>query len=167
MGLDYDEWGKWMGATLTAPDTVLSNVSAAAAFGMWSLPRRLETVTRHGSGGPRRHGGLLVFRSSTLDGETMSLHEIPITSVERTLLDLACAVSQRAVARAMREALRLRLVTVPALGDSLGRFRRRRGSRRLAAALARYAGLPVERARSGAEIRALEIIRDAGGRCRS
>lgn len=133
--LEHDEWGRWMGATLTAPRSVLSHASAAAAWGFWSLPRHFETVTRPGSGGPRRHGGVLVFRSSTLAGECELLRGIPITSVPRTLLDLACDVSERALARG------------------------RRGSRRLAATLARYAGLPLERARSGAEVRALEVLR--------
>jgi hypothetical protein len=159
--LDHDDWGKWMGATLTAPRSVLSHVSAATAWGVWSLPRQFETVTRPGSGGPRRHGGVLVFRSSTLEGECTELRDIPITSVPRTLLDLARSLSERALARALREALRLELTTMPALGDALGRYHRRRGSRRLAAAVARYAGLPVERARSGAEIRALETLRTA------
>src|ERR687889_2481686 len=49
-----DDWGRWMGATLTAPGTFLSRVSAAAAHEFWSRPRDFETVTRLGSGGPRR-----------------------------------------------------------------------------------------------------------------
>ena len=62
-----DNWGKWSGATLTAPSTFLSHASASSAWGFW-VPRRMyETVTRPGHGGPRRHGGLLVFRSRTLD----------------------------------------------------------------------------------------------------
>jgi hypothetical protein len=157
-----DDWGRWMGATLTAPGTVLSRTSAAAAWGTWSLPRRFETVTRPGRGGPRRHGGVLVFRSLTLEGDCTELRGIPITRIERTLLDLACGVSDRALARAMREALRLELTTMGALGDSLGRYRGWRGSARLARAVARYSGLPVHRARSGAEIRAMELLRDAG-----
>jgi hypothetical protein len=62
----------------------------------------------------------------------------------------------------VREAVRLDLVTITELGDALGRHRGRRGSRRLAVIVARYAGLPLERARSGAEIRAMEILRAAG-----
>jgi hypothetical protein len=160
--LRHDDWGRWMGATLTAPDSVLSHYSAGAAWGFWSLSRRWETVTRPGCGGPRRHGGVLVFRSSTLGPHCARLRGIPITSVPRTLLDLAAQVRDRALARAVREAVRLRLATVAELADCLGEHRGRRGSRRLAAALARYAGLPLERARSGAEVRALEIIRSAG-----
>src|SRR5918996_1594192 len=94
--LEHDDWGRWMGATLTAPDTVLSHASAAAAWGFWSTPRRFETVTRPGSGGPRRHGGVLVFRSSTLEGDGQVLRGIPITSVVRTLLDQATQGSDRA-----------------------------------------------------------------------
>ena len=160
--LEHDDWGRWMGATLTAPGSVLSRVSAAAAWGFWSSPRQFETITRPGSGGPRRHGGVLVFRSSTLDGECEALRGIPITSVPRTLLDLAADVSPRALARAVREAVRLQLTTIAELADCLGRYRGRRGSRRLAAAVARYTGLPLERARSGAEVRALEVLRAAG-----
>jgi hypothetical protein len=157
--LEHDEWGRWMGATLTTPGSVLSHPSAASAWGFWGLLRSLETITRPGSGGPRRHGRILAFRSSTLDGECTVLRGIPITSVSRTLLDLARDVSDRALARSVREAVRLGLITTEALGDALGRYRGRRGSRRLAATVARYTGLPLDRARSGAEIRALEVLR--------
>ncbi len=160
--LRHDDWGRWMAATLTAAGSLLSHGSAAAAWGFWSLPRQFETITRDGSGGPRRHGGVLAFRSSTLEGECSVLRGIPITSVSRTLLDLARELSSRALARAVREAVRMELTTIEALGDDLGSYRGRRGSRRLAATIARYAGLPVGRARSGAEIRALEILRAAG-----
>jgi predicted transcriptional regulator of viral defense system len=160
--LEHDDWGAWMGATLTAPGSTLSHESAAAARGFWGLRRELETVTRPGSGGPRRFGGVLVFRSSTLDGDVTELNGIPITSVARTLLDLACNVGDRALARSLREAVRLELISVRALAAYLGRIRGRRGSARLAKTLARYTGLPLERARSGAEVRAMEILRDAG-----
>jgi hypothetical protein len=160
--LAHDPWGRWMGATLTAPDTFLSHSSAAWAYEIWGLREGPISVTRPGSGGPRRIGGLLVHRSSTLAGDTASLNGIPITSVPRTLLDLACVVSQRGLARAVREAVRLDRMTLRELGDALGKYRGRRGSRRLALTVARYAGLPLERARSGAEIRAMEILREAG-----
>jgi hypothetical protein len=157
-----DDWGRWMGVTLTAPDSFLSRLSAAAAYGMWSLSPVIETVTRPGNGGPRRLGGVLVHYSATLDGDGTSFRRIPITSPARTLLDLSAQVSDRALARAVREAVRLDRITLTELGDALGKYRGRRGSRRLAATVARYAGLPLERARSGAEIRALEILRAAG-----
>jgi hypothetical protein len=157
-----DDWGRWMGATLTAPGSVLSHVSAAAAYGFWDRRRDFEIVTRPGSGGPRRMSGVLVYRSSTLDGDRTTLRGIPITTPERTLLDLAVHVRPRALARALREAIRLRWTTMSAVADCLGRHHRRRGARKLALALARYSGLPLERARSGAEVRAMEILKHAG-----
>jgi hypothetical protein len=158
-----DDWGRWAGATLTAPQTFLSNASAAAASGFWSRVRQFETVTRPGCGGPRRHGGLLVFRSRALDGETTTLRGLPITTVPRTLLDLARdpRLSDAALARALREAVRLKVTTLEAVAQFALERRQRRGSRRLLRAAARYAGLPLERARSGAEVRALEILRAA------
>jgi hypothetical protein len=160
--LEHDEWGRWMAATLTAPDTFLSHYSAAAARGFWELPRHYETVTRPGSGGPRKHGAILVFRSSTLAGDCEVFQGIPVTTVARTVLDLSARVSERAIARAVRDTVRDKLTDVEELADAIGRHRGRRGSRRLATVLARYTGLPIRRARSGAEVRALEVLRSAG-----
>lgn len=160
--LEHDDWGRWSGATLTAPGSYLSHISAATAFGFWDRRRRLETITRPGNGGPRRHGGVLVYRSSVLEGETTELKGIPITTASRVLLDLARGVSSRALARALREAIRLEKTTLVGVGDCLGRHTHRRGTPLLAAAAARYAGLPLERARSGAEIKAMEILRNSG-----
>jgi hypothetical protein len=159
-----DDWGKWMAATLTAPGSVLSHVSAASAWGFWSQRRGFETVTRPGNGGPKRHGSVLACHSTRLGPDTTFLRGIPITTVPRTVLDLATTtdISDRALSRALREALRLRITSLAAVVDYLTRNRGRRGTARFAAALARYSGLPVERARSGAEILAMEILRDAG-----
>jgi very-short-patch-repair endonuclease len=161
--LEHDQWGRWMGATLTKPGSVLSHVSAAVAWELLSRHRDFETITRPGLGGPRRHGGILVFRSQTLDGDCDRLRAIPITTVPRTLLDLAATgTSDRALARAVREGVRLGHTSIEEIAGRLGAYVGRRGSKRLAVTIARYAGLPLERARSGAEVRALELLRDAG-----
>lgn len=160
--LEHDDWGRFMGATLTEPATFLSHASSAAAWGPWDRPRLFETVTRPGSGGPRRFGGVLVHRSLTLEGDTTELQGVPVTTMPRTLIDLAPHVSERALARLLRESLRMRITDPGAIADALGRHRGRRGTARLGLALARYSGLPVERARSGAEVRALEELRSAG-----
>ena len=160
--LGHDPWGRWMAAVLTAPGSILSHLSAAIAWRLLSIPGGLETITRAGCGGRERVGGLLVHRSKSLPPEDWTvLHGIPITTVSRTLLDLTRSVSDRALARALREAVRLELLTLPELGDALGRYRGRRGVRLLGEIVARYSGLPLERARSGAEVRALEILREA------
>lgn len=156
-------WSTWMAATLTAEDSRLTHTSAGAAWGWWTGPRDFEIVTRPGSGGRQRLDGVLVHRSRTLDGDTTVLNGVPITKVPRTLLDLAPHVGPKALARATREALRLRTTTVSEIVDALmTKHRGRRGSRRLARVLAAYTGLPVERCRSGAEVQALVVLRDAG-----
>jgi predicted transcriptional regulator of viral defense system len=159
----HDERAEWMAATLTVEGSWLSHASAGAAWGWWTRQRDFEIVTRRGSGGPQRVDGILVHRSLVLDGDTTKLDGIPITAVERTLLDLAAHVGLRALARAVREALRLQTTTPAAIADALAtRHRGRRGSRRLALVLAAYTGVPVERCRSGTEVEALIVLRDAG-----
>lgn len=157
-----DPMGRWMAATLTQPGTFLSNLSAAVAKELLTREGPLVTVTRPGNGGPRRYGGVLVHHSEFLEGDVTTLDGIPITTVPRTLIDIAPAVSEPALARAVREAVRLHHVTLPQLGDALGRYRGRRGIRALASTVARYSGLPLERARSGAEVFAMEVLRSAG-----
>jgi hypothetical protein len=160
--LTHDVWGKRMAAVLTTPDSVLSHFSAGAAAGHWSLPRPYETVTRPGNGGPRRLGSVVAYRSTVLLDDCTVIRGIPATTVPRTLLDIGRVVSMRALARSVREAVRLELTTIHEIADCVGRHRRRPGTKRLAGVLARYSGLPIERARSGAEVTAMEILRRAG-----
>src|SRR4051794_1471268 len=80
---------RWMAAALSTPATFLSHASAASCYGFRPIESPFETVVRRGSGGPRRMGDLLVFRSTTLDGETTRHNGIPITTGARALIDLA------------------------------------------------------------------------------
>ena len=148
-----------MAATLTAPDTFLSHGSAGASYGISSHRRPYETVTRHGTRGPHRTNGLLVRYSKSLDGDTGTYDGIPITSPERTLIDLAAGADP---ARMLREALRLELTTPYLLAASLRNHPTRRGTKRLRTLNDRYAGIPYSRCRSNAEAKALEILHDAG-----
>ncbi len=157
-----DDLSIWMGVTLTAPRTYLSRLTAACAWGVLELRLPYETVVRPGNGGPKRHDGILVYRSTTLEGETTIHQGLPIVTVPRLLLDLARFSGDAALGRALRESIRLERTTMEELGDYLGRVHHRRGVPRLARAMCRYSGLPIERARSGAEIRALEVLRNAG-----
>ncbi len=123
---------RWIAATLTTPDSVLSYASAAACWGIRRFDGSYEIVTRPGSGGRRRLGGLLVLRSQTLDGDTTTCDGVAITSAARTLIDLAPSVTERDLARAFREALRLKTTTTQQLFSTLERHGRRRGTRSLA-----------------------------------
>ena len=147
---------------LSSPDSVLSHASAAACWGIRRYDGRYEVVTRPGSGGPRRFGGVLELRSATLDCDVTTCDGIRITTAARTLIDLAPSVSERDCARAFREALRLERTTAPALQSSLERHQGRRGTRLLRELATRYRAIPYARTRSDAEGRALELLHDAG-----
>jgi hypothetical protein len=157
-----DEHGRWMAATLTAPETYLSHSSSAALHGFWDLRRQVETVTRAGSGGPRRLDGVFVYRSLTLAGQTTNIEGIATTTAERALIEMAPYLDLRGLARAVREALRIGATTPGALLRTVDEHPRRRGTRRVLGAVGRYAGLPIARARSGTEVHALIVLQDAG-----
>ena len=102
----------------------------------------------------------MAYRSTTVAAESTELNGIPITSVERTLLDLSRYASAAALARGVREACR-ELTTLSALATFTLERSKRRGARRLLGVLNKYSGLPINRARSGAEVKALELLRAA------
>lgn len=117
-----------LGATLTAPGTVSSRESAGALHGFRPGHRRaLEIVTRPGSGGPRRLGSLLVYRSSTLSGEVVVRDGISVTSPTRTLVDLCPRLSEKQRAKAVREGIRLGAFTALDVRLAAERYRGRRG----------------------------------------
>jgi very-short-patch-repair endonuclease len=145
-----------MAATLTAPNSFLSHFSAAAHYGIWRFDGDYETIVRPGDRGRERSDGVLVRYSKTLQGHVGTYDGIPITSPERTLMDLAAHADP---ARALREARRLKLTTPHSLNRALDR---RRGTARLKHLNDHYAGIPYSRCRSDAEARGLEVIHDAG-----
>src|SRR6185436_4205669 len=140
----------WIAATLSAPGTYLTRASAGAYWGFRPWESNFETVVRLGSGGPRRIGQLLVFRSITLAGEVGTLDGIPITSAPRTLIDLLPSLSRKAGAKAFRESLRLKTTTVAEITASLRRHRGRRGAALLRELTDRYSSLPYSQCRSDA-----------------
>ena len=152
----------WMAATLTSPNSFLSHASAGACWGFRPWPGSFETVTRPGSGGPTRWGGVLVARSRCLEGDVTRHDGLPITTAARTLIDLAPRLPEHKTRRAFREALRLRVTTRNELHDTIARHAGRPGTPLLAHLTARYGLLPYPRTRSDAEARALEILLHAG-----
>jgi predicted transcriptional regulator of viral defense system len=79
-------------------------------------------------GGPRRHSGIKVHRSKLPADEVTTHHGIPVTSVSRTLLDLAAGVPPSQLDSAIREADALRLFDENSLEDLLSRHPQRRGA---------------------------------------
>ena len=154
---------RWLAATLTSPDTFLSHSSAGGCHGFRDHRARFEVVTRPGTGGPKRIGTLLICRSTTLDGHTTTESAIPITTAERTLIDLAPHLDDKQLKRAFREALRLRVTTASRITTSLTSLKTPRGGARLEQLATHYAHIPYARTRSDAEALALEQHHDAGG----
>ena len=153
----------WMAATLTAKKTFLSHVDAVRG---WQLerggPGDFVVVTRPGSGGPRRHGPLLVCRSQRLEGETTVRDGIPIVRAGRAIVDIAPYRSPKQVDRLVREALRRGAATHEELHRTVARHRGRRGIAEVRLAVERHAGLPLEGRESDAEALAVVLLHEAG-----
>jgi very-short-patch-repair endonuclease len=130
--------GRWMAAVLAAgPDAVLSHRDAAALWGVRPCNRaRIEvTVPRP----QRSRAGIQVHNAPLPADETTVIEGIPVTTVPRTLLDLAAVVDRQQLERALEQAEAQRLTDPVSLDELLQRYPGRRGSRKLAKARARGA----------------------------
>jgi predicted transcriptional regulator of viral defense system len=153
--------GRWLAAVLACgPDAVLSHRDAAALWGIRQSAREAIDVTVPGRS-RRGQSGLTLHRVRRLDAQDRGeVDAIPVTTVARTLLDLAEVVRPRELARAVEEAERLRLFDLRAIDDGCRRGRGRRGLRPLTALLAEYREPPPTR--SELERRFLDLCRTAG-----
>jgi hypothetical protein len=130
--------GRELGAVLACGATaVLSHRSAA---GLWSLPvpshRRIEVTAARSR---KARADILVHTSRTVEADDRAVKEaIPVTSVARTLVDLAEVLSEARLARAVHEAEVRRIFDLGAVDRTLGRVSGRRGRHRLRRVLAAY-----------------------------
>jgi hypothetical protein len=116
------------------PGAVLSHRSAASLWGlMRSPPTIIEVSAEH-----RRWArpGIELHRASLRADEVTVLDGIPVTSVPRTLFDLAGVLGRRQVERAIEEAEARRLTDPLSLHDLLARYRGHRGAATLKGVLA-------------------------------
>jgi very-short-patch-repair endonuclease len=152
--------GRWSAAVLACgPKALLSHRSAAELWGIVrSSDSRIDVTalgrTRSG------HDGVVLHLPRSLDPEDIAAKNgIAVTSLARTLLDLAAVFSFRRLERALEEAERLDLFDLSALDRLIEHSRGRRGVRALRAALDCYR-VPVF-TRSELERRFLALCRDA------
>jgi very-short-patch-repair endonuclease len=123
----------WMAAVLAGGEgTVLSNRPAGAAWAICSSAGRVEvTVPRQ-----KRPNRRIVFHHAVVPADERTvLDSIPITTVPRTILDLATVLNVRGVERAINEAEIKRLWDELSLHDLLHRYRGRSGTSKVRAAL--------------------------------
>jgi uncharacterized protein DUF559 len=106
-------------------DAALSHRSAATLWGLQPSHRRLIEVTVERQRWSRR--GIEMHRGNLPSDEITVLRDIPVTTVARTLLDLAAVLERRQVERAVHEAEARRLGDSLSLEEIVARHPRRRG----------------------------------------
>jgi very-short-patch-repair endonuclease len=115
---------------------VLSHRTAAARWGLIRTSSSAIHVTVPGNRRVRPRG-VTVHRTRQLTGADWTRKDgIPITSVPRTLLDLAAIVTPRELIKALEQAQRLRIFDLRAIEEVLARSNGRRGAKALRKALA-------------------------------
>ncbi len=149
--------GRWMAAVLACgPAAVLSHRDAAALHGFHASAATRFDVTVPGRS-HRRHPGIAVHRPRVLpEDEITARAGIPVTTPERTLLDLAEVLAGRPLERACDQAEAARAVDWARVDELLTRHPGRLGARRLRRLLRDH---PVgeDRARSELERRVASL----------
>ena len=129
---------RWAAVLAAGPGAALSHVSAAAALSLRRDGSARFHVTSSTSRRSRR--GIVVHHAPLPAAHVTHLDGLPVTTVPRTLLDLADVLSLDALRRTWEEADRLRLLDVRAVEAVLAAANGRRG----AAGLARLLGHHLE-----------------------
>ena len=147
-----------MAAVLASgPGAMLSHHSAAALWGLRAYSERAVEVTiprkSPSSRKIRRHHSLVP------DDERTAKEGVPVTTVPRTIFDLAVTEDVDAVVAMLREAEYLNLWDRLSLWDLLERYPRKRGSRKVRFALERLKEESSGRTRSKLEERFAPFLR--------
>ena len=151
--------GRWLAAVIACgPGAVLSYRDAAQ---LWELRRSnaaLIDVTVPSRAGRLRRSGIRVHRSGRLAAEeTTTRSGIPVTTVPRTLLDLADVLDAQALRRAVTEAEDTNRLDLPSLIAVVENNPGRRGRKMMEAA-----GATRHRTRSPLEDRFLRFLEKWG-----
>jgi very-short-patch-repair endonuclease len=132
-------------------------MTAAALWGLMRPHRRLVEVTAVRG---RRRAGIAVHECGIAKEDRATIDGIPVTSVARTLLDLADVLDERQLEKVWEEADRLGLLEMRAVEDVCARSPGRRGLKPLRR-LAEEARAP-EFGRSPLEDRLVDLCREHG-----
>jgi very-short-patch-repair endonuclease len=123
----------WMAAVLACgPGAVLSYLAGGAH---WQLVRDRGPCDVTAPSARRSRSGIRVHEAELPADEMTVHHGIPITTVPRTLFDLAAVIPQRQLERAINEAEVLHLWDELSLDHLLRRYPRHKGNRAVRAAL--------------------------------
>jgi REase_MTES_1575 len=153
--------GRYMAAVLACgPGAVLSHRSAGALHELRATSRSRIEITVPGRTA-RNHPGIQVHRSTTLTpADITTVDSIPVTTIARTILDLATVLPRRAVERAIDQAEILQALDGRALADQLARNHKLAAARLVRSILERHrAGTTPTR--NDFEERLLAVVRGA------
>ena len=118
------------------PTAVLSHRSAADLWDLRRCRTRIEITVPRGKTGP---ASVQVHQSRRLCGRDVTVRDgIPVTTVERTLLDLAAVLPIRDLAKTIDRAERLELFDLASVEEILGRSQGVRGAAALQRAIAAW-----------------------------
>ena len=127
--------GRLLAAVIAyGPEAALSHRSAGQLWRVLPQAGILPEVTRPASA--RDRPGIRVHRSTIAADERDEIDGIPVTSIHRTLLDLAATLNRRQLERALNEAEVRRLTDRLSIPQLLERHPRRRGATALRELLA-------------------------------
>ena len=151
--------GRWMAAVLACGcEAMLSHITAAA---LWDLIQAMGSrIHVTASRSRERRPSIVIHRPRCLyPADRTVVHGIPITSIPKTLIDIA-ATRPRLLERAFEAAERLELLDLNAINELLDRSYGRRGRPALAALAQRLEPAPATR--SDLERDFLRLCNDAG-----
>ncbi|HEY5853006.1 MAG TPA: hypothetical protein VIW24_02855 [Aldersonia sp.] len=117
-------------ASASSNDAVISHVSAAAAHGLpiWAIPLKRVHLSRNRRSGARS-GPQIVLHAAPFDGsDVVSVAGLRVTSVARTVVNVARTVPFEQAVVVGDAALQLRKTTVSELADQLEQAARRPGA---------------------------------------
>ncbi|HEX6697434.1 MAG TPA: type IV toxin-antitoxin system AbiEi family antitoxin domain-containing protein [Solirubrobacteraceae bacterium] len=139
------------------PGAVLSHRSAAAHWDLLATSQERIDVTA--TRGRHRVPGIRLHTSRSVDAQDTTNHQgIPITTVHRTLLDLAATVRPDQLENALAQAMHLQVYDQRAIDDVIVRSNGHRGTRVLQEATEQEPQIT----KSMWEIRMLALVRRAG-----
>ena len=131
---------RWMGAVLACGDG--AGLSHACATALWEIRPYSGSwidVTVPSRGGRASRDRIRLHRSSTLRADDVTTHRgIPVTTVARTLLDVAATLREPSLARTVEQTEIRRLFDLTAVEQTLARNPNHPGAKRLRRALELY-----------------------------
>ncbi len=158
---ELDRRGRWMAAVLACGEgALLSHRDAAMLWNLRETNRRAIDATAPGAR-RRSRPRITVHGAALHPDDRVEVDGIPVTSVSRTLLDLAEVVPPTQLRRAYEAAERHRHLDVVALNDVIARSNGRRGLAALLALL-EYDPAPARDSKSDLESALLDLVREVG-----